>query len=121
VPALTALNADLRRDYIADCAKGVARWNRALAGTGLELHLPHEGFNRRVGVFAGHDVTPDGQLVPRASWDAGVGDWLPTFEDRAHVASVMRPVHEPGRFAGWLAPPSSGINARPVEFAYVRP
>jgi benzoyl-CoA 2,3-dioxygenase component B len=32
VPALTALNADLRRDYIADCAKGVARWNRALAG-----------------------------------------------------------------------------------------
>jgi len=119
VPALTALNFDLRRDYTADCAKGVARWNRALAGTGLELRLPHEGFNRRVGVFAGHHVTPDGVVLPPDAWAAGAPAWLPTDEDRSHVASLMQPVYEPGRFAGWVAAPSAGINARPVEFAYV--
>jgi benzoyl-CoA 2,3-dioxygenase component B len=59
VAALTALNEDLRRAYIDDCAKGVSRWNRALAGTGLELKLPHEGFNRHVGVFAAYHVTSD--------------------------------------------------------------
>jgi benzoyl-CoA 2,3-dioxygenase component B len=120
VAALTALNEDLRRDYIADCAKGVARWNRALAGTGLELVLPHEGFNRRVGMFAGHHVSPDGRVVTPSEWDAGADGWLPTDEDRAHVGSLMRPVYQPGHFAGWVAPPSAGINARPVDFAYVR-
>jgi benzoyl-CoA 2,3-dioxygenase component B len=120
VLALTALNEDLRRDYIADCAKGVARWNRALAGTELELSLPHEGFNRHVGVFADYHVTPDGRLVPASEWDAGARRWLPTDDDIAHVASLMQPVYEPGRFAGWVAPPSAGINARPVDFAYVR-
>ena len=33
--------------------KGVGRWNRALAGTGHELRLPHHGFNRKVGPFSG--------------------------------------------------------------------
>jgi len=120
VAALTALNEDLRRDYIADCAKGVARWNRALAATGLELVLPHEGFNRHVGMFAGHHISPEGRVVTRSEWEAGAGGWLPTEEDRAHVGSLMQPVYEPGRFAGWVAPPSAGINARPVDFAYVR-
>ena len=120
VAALTALNEDLRRDYIADCAKGVARWNRALAGTGLELVLPHEGFNRRVGVFAGHHISPDGRVITPSEWEVSVGGWLPTEEDRAHVASLMQPVYEPGQFAGWVAPPSAGINARPVDFEYVR-
>jgi len=30
VPALTALNGTLRSDYVADCQKGVDRWNRVL-------------------------------------------------------------------------------------------
>ena len=34
VPALTALNETLRDDYVADCRKGVERWNRTLAGVG---------------------------------------------------------------------------------------
>jgi benzoyl-CoA 2,3-epoxidase subunit B len=120
VPALTALNYDLRREYTADCAKGVARWNRALTGTGLELRLPHEGFNRRVGVFAGHHVTPEGAIVAPDAWSAAAREWLPTDDDRAHVASVMQPAYEPGRFAGWVSPPAAGVNARPVEFAYVQ-
>ena len=64
VPALLALNHDLRNEYIADCDTGVKRWNRILAEAGIEsrLRLPHPGFNRRVGVYAGHHVTPDGQV-----------------------------------------------------------
>jgi benzoyl-CoA 2,3-dioxygenase component B len=32
----------------------------------------------------------------------------------------MTPCHEPGQFAGWIAPPSVGINSLPVEYDYVR-
>src|ERR1700751_4547976 len=54
VMALTGLNTDLRREYIADCSGGVKRWNRILADAGLpqRLYLPHDSFNRRVGAFA---------------------------------------------------------------------
>lgn len=62
-PALIALNETLREDYIADCAKGLERWNRILAEVGAGLSLPHLGFNRHVGVFAGRPITPDGRLA----------------------------------------------------------
>ena len=57
-PALSALNTTLQDDYIADCAKGVERWNRTLAEVGVELRLPHRGFNRAVGVFRDCNVSP---------------------------------------------------------------
>ena len=49
---LTALNLDLRNEYVADCARGLRKWNQELEDAGLEqrLTLPHEGFNRKVGV-----------------------------------------------------------------------
>src|SRR5262249_48901391 len=46
VPALTALNADLRPHFTAECAKGMQRWNRALAGTRLAVGAPHPRVNR---------------------------------------------------------------------------
>jgi benzoyl-CoA 2,3-dioxygenase component B len=119
-PALAALNETLREDYVADCRKGIERWNRMLAEVGLELHLPHVGFNRSVGGFRDHHVTPDGRLVDDATWAASVAGWLPTDDDRAHVESLMVGVTEPGRMAGWLAAPSTGIHAKPVDYEYVR-
>jgi benzoyl-CoA 2,3-epoxidase subunit B len=121
VPALSALNLDLRDEYAADCARGVRRWNRALEDAGLDqrLALPHEGFNRLVGTYAGHHVSPDGQVIDEATWNDRVGDWLPSAEDRAAVASLMVPEYEYGEFAGWIAPPPHGINEQPVEFDYV--
>ncbi len=118
VPELSALNLVLRNDYTADCQNGVDRWNRMLATVGAELTLPHAGFHRGVGVFAGSHVTPDGRLVPAEEWEAGA--FLPTDADRAHVTSLMRPVTERGRMASWLAPPASGIHAKPLDFEYVR-
>jgi benzoyl-CoA 2,3-epoxidase subunit B len=119
-PALTALNTTLRDDYAADCQKGVDRWNRTLAAVGMELRLPHVGFNRAVGGFAGHRVSPDGRLVSEDEWTSGLPDWLPTESDQEHVLSLMRPVREPGKVASWVAPPSTGIHRKPLDFEYVR-
>jgi benzoyl-CoA 2,3-dioxygenase component B len=95
VAALVALNSDLRREYIADCRNGVNRWNRILESAGLaqRLRLPHIAFNRRVGAFAGIEVTPDGEVIPAEQWERCKGRWLPTDVDKTHVRSLMRPVY----------------------------
>jgi benzoyl-CoA 2,3-epoxidase subunit B len=120
VPALSALNLVLQNDYIDDCQKGIDRWNRILADVGAELKLPHVGFHRSVGAFADAFITPDGRTVTEFEWQAGVARWLPTDDDRSHVASVMHPVTTPGRMASWLSAPASGIHGKPVEYEYVR-
>ena len=121
-PALTALNERLRDDYVADCQRGVDRWNAIIKKHGIdfELRLPHRGFHRAIGNCAELRVSPDGRVISQAEWDARKNDWLPTPEDQAHVASLMTPVVEPGKFAGWIAPPARGINGQPVEFEYVK-
>jgi benzoyl-CoA 2,3-dioxygenase component B len=121
-PALTALNERLRDDYIADCQRGVDRWNAIIKrhGVDAELRLAHRGFHRAIGNFADLHVSPDGRLVSAAEWTARRAEWLPTVEDHAFIASLMRPVVEPGSYAGWIAPPARGINGQPLEFEYVR-
>jgi benzoyl-CoA 2,3-dioxygenase component B len=121
VAALTGLNTDLRRQYIADCEGGVKRWNRILAAAGLtqRLSLPHVAFNRRVGAFAGIEASPAGQVLPVAEWEQDRGKWLPTATDKAFIRSLMRPVYERGKIAAWLAPPRSGINGQPFDYDYV--
>ncbi len=121
VPALTALNQDLRSEYFTDCNNGVRRWNRILETSGIDatLSLPHHGFNRRVGAFAGHFVSPGGALIDAETWASNEVAWLPTEADYDFVQSLMKPVFEPGMMAGWIAPPATGINGQPVEYIYV--
>jgi benzoyl-CoA 2,3-dioxygenase component B len=120
--ALVSLNERLRDDYVADCARGVARWNQVIKNHGIpfELRLPHRAFHRAIGAFSEVKVSPDGRPISQAEWDAKHHDWLPTVEDQAYVASLMQPVMEPAKFANWIAPPPRGINSKPVEFEYVR-
>jgi len=122
VPMLNALNEVLRDDYIKDSVAGVERWNKVLtkAGIPFQLRVPHKAFNRNIGALAGANVTPEGEVVSEAEWKARAGDWLPSTEDRAFVASLMGRVVEPGKFANWIAPPVVGINRMPVDFDYVR-
>ncbi|GAB2967152.1 benzoyl-CoA 2,3-epoxidase subunit BoxB [Streptomyces pseudoechinosporeus] len=122
VPALLALNLDLRDEYISDCENGLKRWNRILEEHGIDfrLRLPHPGFNRNVGLAAGHHVTPDGTIVDERTWEAGRHHWLPTAEDLAFVRSLMQPVYERGKIASWVAPPVNGINGQPFDYEYVR-
>jgi benzoyl-CoA 2,3-dioxygenase component B len=50
-----------------------------------------------------------------------MGEWLPTAEDRAKVRALQgQAVTEPGKFASWIAPPTRGIDGRPIDFEYVR-
>jgi benzoyl-CoA 2,3-epoxidase subunit B len=122
VKTLLALNEVLRDDYVADCQKGVDRWNKTIADAGIDfrLALPHRGFHRRVGAFAGHHVSPDGELLDRTTWDGKAGRWLPTQADRDYVTSLMQGVREVGKMANWIAPPPTGIQGKPVDYEYVK-
>jgi benzoyl-CoA 2,3-dioxygenase component B len=122
VPALSALNERLRDDWIKDVAAGVERWNRVPAKAGLDFRfkLPHKGFHRKIGVFAGVEVSPEGQVLGEGQWTHQHRHWLPTDEDRAYVHSLMGRVTGVGQYANWIAPPPVGINRQGVDFPYVR-
>ena len=125
--ALTAINERLRDDYVADCERGVRRWNQIIkrAGIDFELKLPHRAFHRQIGAFAEAELgtsrcAPDGKLISREEWERRRAEFLPTDEDQTFVKSLMVQVTEPGKYAGWIAPPARGINNQPVDFEYVK-
>jgi benzoyl-CoA 2,3-dioxygenase component B len=122
VPALRAINCRLLDDYIADCQGGIDRWNKVIekAGVNFRFSQPHKGFNRRIGEFAGHKVSPDGELLTAEQWAARSGEWLPNDADMAFIVSLMQPCHTPGQYASWIAPPRLGINKQPVDYEYVK-
>ena len=122
VPALTAINMRLRDDYTRDAAGGVGRWNKIIQklGVAFEMKLPHESFNRKIGVFLDKNFSPDGDLLSGADYDAGLPGWLPTHADGDFIASLMKPCFEQGEYAGWIAPPKVGIDNKPGDFEYVQ-
>jgi benzoyl-CoA 2,3-epoxidase subunit B len=121
-PALTAINMRLRDDYVADCVRGVDRWNKIIekAGIDFRLNLPHVAFHRNIGEFQNVEASPDGELLSEAEWSQRKNDWLPSKEDGHFVASLMRPCWEPGKFAPWISVPKVGIDSKPGDFEYVR-
>jgi benzoyl-CoA 2,3-epoxidase subunit B len=122
VPMRNAMNEVMRAAYVRDCANGVKRWNKIIekAGIQFELRLPSARFRRTVGSWANVPTDPAGNPISHEEFTASVGGWIPTNEDRAFIASVMQPVLEPGKVAGWIAPPERGINNMPVDYEYVR-
>jgi benzoyl-CoA 2,3-dioxygenase component B len=123
VSALTALNERLRDDYIEEIKDGVARWQRVIdnAGIAFRLTLPHKGFHRAIGNFAGHHITPEGEVVSEEAWKQRQYEWLPCDADYQYVQSLMTGrVANPGKFANWIAPPLRGINNQALNFEYVR-
>ena len=123
MPAITSLNVRLRDDYVRDAASGVERWwNRIIARAGYDfrLRLPHVAFHRHIGEFAAVHADPDGTVISDAEWQRRRGEYLPSCDDDAYVASLMRPVTEPGAFAPWIAPPRAGIDGKPGNFQYVK-
>jgi len=119
--ALLALNLDLRSEYTGDCLNGLKRWNKILADAEIDFtfSLPHVGFNREVGVYAGHHISPSGTILDATSWNGAQSGWLPTDEDLTFVRSLMHPVYERGKIASWIAPPVHGINSQPFDYEYV--
>ena len=122
LPALTAINMRLRDDYKRDASGGVGRWNRIIkkANIEFELKLPHEGFNRAIGVFAGKPIDPEGGILSQENYDTKKENWLPDLSDGEFIQSLMKPCYEPGKFAGWIAPPKFGVDNKPGNFEYVK-
>jgi len=122
VPALTAINMRLRDDYTRDASGGIGRWNKVIskAGIDFELSMPHEGFHRQIGVFAGKPINPEGKIITQEEFDSNKYDWLPTVADGDFIQSLMKPVTEAGQYASWISPPRVGIDNQPGEFEYVK-
>jgi len=123
VPALNALNARLRDDFMKDCLGGISRWNREIADHGIEfeISLPHVAFNRAIGEFGDLNVSAEGMVLPQSEWEGRRDEWLPTSDDRAFIEEVMEPHYQtPGDFAPWIAPPTRGIDQMPADYEYVR-
>ena len=116
------MNEVTRAAYVRDRDVGVKRWNRLVAEAGYEfrLRLPSTRFRRAIGVRAGVATDPEGRPITDEEWRQRQRDWLPSAEDRAFVNSLMRRVTEPGKVAGWIAPPEIGINNSPLDYEYVR-
>ncbi len=98
------------------------RWNRLIeaAGCDFRLTLPSPHFRRAIGAWAGAHADPQGRPIGVEAWRACQNDWLPSAADRDFVKSLMRQVIEPGRMAGWIAPPERGVNELPIAYEYVR-
>jgi len=89
-------------------------------GIAFELTLPDQAFHRQIGVFAAIKADPEGTLISDVEWEANRDRWLPTRDDGDFIASLMVPCYEPGKFAGWIAPPKVGIDNKPGDFEYVK-
>jgi len=122
VPMRNAMNEVTRAAYITDCDIGIRAWNRMIAKAGYEfrLALPSSRFRRTVGVWAGIHTDPQGRPISAEESTRRQWDWLPSADDRGFVGSLMQRVSEPGKMAGWLAPPEIGIDNRPLAYQYVR-
>ncbi|MES2688393.1 MAG: benzoyl-CoA 2,3-epoxidase subunit BoxB [Pseudomonadota bacterium] len=116
------MNEITRLEYVKDCNVGVTRWNMAIkrAGMDFELSLPNTRFRRSVGAWAGAHTDPQGKPLSEAEFNARKDEWLPTDEDKTFIHSLMHRVTEPGKMAGWIAPPDRGINANVLEYEYVK-
>ncbi len=122
MPALSAINARLCDDYIADCENVLKRWNHVFATTGIDfaLTLPHRAFHRAVGEFAGVEANPQGELISETEWNDRQTEWLPDDSDLQFILSLMQQTTEPGKYANWIAAPRAGINGQPGDFEYVK-
>jgi benzoyl-CoA 2,3-dioxygenase component B len=122
VPLRTAMNEVLRDNYVEDCQRAVNKWNRTIEGAGhsFRLRLPNRRFHRHQGIYAGQFYDMDGQPLSEAAWNEKKDLWIPSEADIAYVETLMKPVHERGKIANWIAPPSKGINGQTFDFEYVR-
>lgn len=120
--ALGSINERLRNDYRDDCQRGVDRWNKMIASAEIDfkLSLPHSAFHRNIGVFADINADVDGNIISEEKWNADRNNWIPTAKDRTFVESLMTPVTEVGKMAGWIAPPARGIQGKEPNFEYVK-
>jgi benzoyl-CoA 2,3-dioxygenase component B len=77
-------------------------------------------FHRRIGEFSAVKADVDGNVLSDAEWTARRDEFLPSDADRGFIEGLMAAQWEPGKFAGWIAPPKVGIDNKPGDFEYVK-
>ncbi len=123
VPLRNAMNEVLRDEYVADCQRGLDKWNRQLAAHHIDWQgkRPSRRFHRHIGLYADLNSDPEGKLIGADEFARRKDEWLPSETDKAYVRSLMqKPVFEAKEMANWIAAPKQGIKGRPVDFEYVR-
>jgi benzoyl-CoA 2,3-dioxygenase component B len=122
VPMRKAINEVARDTYLREIDGVIDRWNRMLAKMEIKFAFarPSKRFNRKIGAYKELHFTPDGRRITREAFAAGMKEWMPSEAEKAHVSALMQPVYEPGKIAGWIAPPARGIDGKPVAWEYVR-
>jgi benzoyl-CoA 2,3-dioxygenase component B len=65
-------------------------------------------------------VSPTGNVLAEDQWASERGGWLPDSDDEAFIQGLMQHELDPGKFVGWIAPPTKGIHNMPEEFLYVK-
>ena len=121
IPMRNAMNEITRLSYVADCEIGLKRWNRLIKKSGHDiiLTLPSKRFRRSIGIWAGVETNPEGKIISKSEFDTNINSWLPSESDREYIKSLMVQVIEVNKTAGWIAPPSRGINKLDTGYEYV--
>tara|TARA_B110000444_G_scaffold259690_1_gene304289 strand:- start:635 stop:2065 length:1431 start_codon:yes stop_codon:yes gene_type:complete len=121
IPMRNAMNEITRLSYVADCEIGLKRWNRLIKKSGHDiiLSLPSKRFRRSIGIWAGVETNPEGKIISKSEFDININSWLPSESDRKYIKSLMVQVIEVNKTAGWIAPPSRGINKLDTGYEYV--
>jgi|TARA_B110000858_G_scaffold25953_1_gene26949 benzoyl-CoA 2,3-dioxygenase component B len=121
IPMRNAMNEITRLSYVADCEIGLKRWNRLIKKSGHDiiLTLPSKRFRRSIGIWAGVETNPEGKIISKSEFDTNINSWLPSESDRKYIKSLMVQVIEVNKTAGWIAPPSRGINKLDTGYEYV--
>ncbi|HWL86840.1 MAG TPA: benzoyl-CoA 2,3-epoxidase subunit BoxB [Polyangiaceae bacterium] len=123
VPLRNAMNEVLRDEYVADCQRGLDKWNRQLAAHSVDfrLTLPSRRFHRHIGIYSDIVADPAGKMISAEEFARQKDEWLPSEKDKEFVISLMqKPIFDTKEMANWIAPPKLGIKGRPVNFDYVR-
>ncbi len=117
-----AMNEELRDGYIEDCERALRMWNKELESAGLDerLALPHKRFHRHVGEYSKDTYDFDGNPISVEEFESRRAGWFLNDGDFEHLASIMKPCHEVGKIANWIAAPVKGVGGQPFEFEYVR-
>ncbi|HWW71575.1 MAG TPA: benzoyl-CoA 2,3-epoxidase subunit BoxB [Duganella sp.] len=112
-----AMNAIMRRQYIAEVAKLVERWNVQLARLAIDvtLSLPHERFNRAFGPCKGLLYDVDGTALGAGGAEQ-VAARLPSQAEMEQVRALMRRELGPDRYASWIAPAGCTLKAMADAF-----
>ena len=88
----TAMNEVLRRSYIEDCQRCLARWNRVIEEFEIpyRLRLPDRKFHRHIGMYSEGHFDPAGRPLSDEQWQARRDEFLPGERDRQVIAASLK-------------------------------